>query len=151
MDSEEECAAAVIIIALLSKRKKRRRNRSTWVKPWLGRRTELGVYNTLLRELRVEEEFEYKKFLRMAPENFDELLNLVGVDIQKETTNMHEPIPAEMKLAATLRFLSTGANYADLQHIFRIHKSTLSRIIPEVCDAIYMNLKDRWCIFPSKF
>ena len=50
---------------------------------------------------------------------------------------MRDPIPARVKLAATIRFLSTGANYADLQHVFRIHKSTLSTFIPDVCKAIY--------------
>ena len=51
MDSEEECAVAVLIIAnILKKRKRRgkkRKPRTVWVKPWLTRRNELGVYNTL--------------------------------------------------------------------------------------------------------
>ena len=71
MDSEEEgAAAAAVIITIISKRKKTRKkrlHRTAWVKPWLSRRSELGVYNTLLQELRLEEEFEYKKFLRMVP------------------------------------------------------------------------------------
>ena len=37
------------------------------MKPWLSKRSELGVYNTLLQELRLEGEFEYKKFLKMVP------------------------------------------------------------------------------------
>ena len=35
----------------------------------------------------------------------------------------------------------TGATYADLQYTFRIHKSTLSIIIPGVRDAIYARLE----------
>ena len=77
MDSESECAVAVIIVAAISKKRKRirkKRLRSIWVKPWLGRRNDLGVDNTLLREFRLEDSDEYKKFLRVSPENFDELL-----------------------------------------------------------------------------
>ena len=77
MDSESECAAAVIIVTAISKKRKRirkKRLRSIWVKPWLGRRNDLGVDNTLLREFWLEDSDEYKKFLRMSPENFDDLL-----------------------------------------------------------------------------
>ena len=114
------------------------------MKPWLNRRNELGVYNTLLRELRMEDEGEYKRFLRMIPENFDDLLNLIECDIKKKSTIMRNPIPPNIKLAATLRFLSTGANYAELQHIFAIYQSTISKFIPEVCEAIYTRLKDTY-------
>ena len=32
----------------------------------------------------------------------------------------------------------------DLQHLFRIHKSTLSKFIPEVCESIYNHLKYKY-------
>ena len=54
---------------------------------------------------------------------------------------MCDTIPATVKLAAAIRFLSAGVNYADLQHVFRIHKSALSKSIPDVCEAIYTCLK----------
>ena len=72
MDSEEEAAAAAaVIIAIISKRKKNP-ERDAYIgqqqHPWLSIRSGLGVYNTLfLQELRLEEEFEYKRFLRMVP------------------------------------------------------------------------------------
>ena len=75
-----------------------------WVKPWLKRREERGIYNTLVRELRTEEELEYKKFLRMDPPTFDELLKLIE---PKQITVMRDAIPASLKLAVTIRYLST--------------------------------------------
>ena len=39
-----------------------------------------------LKELRLEEEEEYKTFLRMTPKYFDEHLRLVEFDIQKQNT-----------------------------------------------------------------
>ena len=70
-----------------------------------------------------EDKEEYKKFLRMSPENFDEISRLVTPDIQKKNASFREEIPEKVKLTATIRFLSTGDSY-DLQHLFRVHKST---------------------------
>ena len=88
--------------------------RTVWVKPWLTRKNKLGVDNTLVQEFQLEDEDEYKRFLRMTPDNFNELLKLNETDIQKQNTHLRDGIPAEIKLAAMLRFLATGSNYADL-------------------------------------
>ena len=114
------------------------------VKNGLNRRNELGVYNNLLWELRMEDEREYKKFLRMTLEIFDDLLNLIECEIQKKRTIMRDPIPPDIKLAAILRSLSTGANYAEMQHIYRTHQSIINKFIPKVCQAIYTRLNDAY-------
>ena len=43
---------------------------------------------------------ECTKFLRMPPYLFDEFLQHIETDIQKEDTFMREPIPPKVKLAA---------------------------------------------------
>ena len=86
-----------------------------WVKPSLGRRINLGLYETLAQELRFEDESEYKKLLHMTPQDFEEILGLIEDDITKTKTNMRDSIPANMKLAATIQFLATGDNYTNLQ------------------------------------
>ena len=48
------------------------RKRSIPVTFWLARRETRGIYNNLVRELRLEDEEEYKKLLRMDAEIFDE-------------------------------------------------------------------------------
>ena len=60
MESDEETAAAIVALLLVKKNKKKRK-RSVWVKPWLGRRNNSGLNETLEQELRFEEESEYKK------------------------------------------------------------------------------------------
>ena len=68
MDSEDECFAAAIIVAIISKKQKRqrqKRQRSVW-ELWLTRHNELGVDNTLLEEFRMENDEEFKQFLRMS-------------------------------------------------------------------------------------
>ena len=153
MDVDEDrrvvAAAAVLAIAAAviveeEERVKKRKMRSVWIKPWLLRRNEHGAFDTLLNEFRREDPTEFKQFLRMDPETFDELLAMIDNSIQKQNTVMRESLSPRIKLAVTIRFLATGACYTDLQHLFRIHKSTLSKIIPEVCEAIYTELKDKY-------
>ena len=68
----------------------------------------------------MEAEEEYKQFLRMSPELVDELLILVKPEIEKETTILRDPIPSALKLAATIRYLSTGSNYKPVISHFSI-------------------------------
>nr|CAH7761755.1 unnamed protein product [Callosobruchus chinensis] len=44
----------------------------------------------------------------MSQADFDLLISLFGPRISKQNTNYRECIPAEMRLAITLRFLATG-------------------------------------------
>ena len=80
----------------------------------------------------------------MTAEDFDKILEIIEPDIPKQDTNMRRAVPAKVKLAATLRFLSTGSSYTDLQYQFRIHDSTLSNFVPIACDKIYEKLKDNY-------
>ena len=45
-------------------------------------------------------------------------------------------MPAALKLAVTLRYLATGNSYISLQYGFRVAFNTISKFIPEVCQAI---------------
>ena len=112
------------------------------MKNWLQRRSYLGCFDTLLKELRSEDEAEYKRFLRMTPQIFDELLELVEEDITKENTRFRDAIPASIKLAITIKFLATGMSYSELAYQFRVHKSTIAKFVPEVCEVIYNRLKE---------
>lgn len=121
-----------------------RKRRKVWVKDWVGRRHREGCYAKLLNELRAEEPALYRNFLRMTADQFDNLLVLVSPHIKKQDTNMRRSISAGERLALTLRYLATGDNYQSLQYLFRIPPSTISKIIPEVLDAIYNVLKGEY-------
>lgn len=54
---------------------------------------------------------------------------------------MREPITADERLAVTLKFLSTGNSYASLSESFHISKSSIVHIVPEVCAALWNELK----------
>ena len=80
-----------------------------------------------------------KKILRVTPQNADEILELITI-IQPKQAQICV-IRYHQTLAATLRFLPTGDKYTNLQYQFRVHTSTLSKFLPEVCDTIYKKFK----------
>ena len=96
------------------------------------------------QNLLLEDECNYKNYLQMNLENFEEIFQLIKDDIRKENTKTREPIPPRLKLAATIRFLSMGESYKSLQFQFPIHNSTLSLFVPEVCQAIFNRLKEKY-------
>ena len=70
MSSDEEDVVLVsILYALASKKKKKNKmaNRSKRrTRPWLLKRSNFGVYHTLLKEFRLGNPEEYKNYLRMT-------------------------------------------------------------------------------------
>ena len=51
-------------------------------------------------------------------QDFDKILGLIQDDKIKTNINMRDSIPANMKLAGTIRFLAKGSKYANLQYQF---------------------------------
>lgn len=49
---------------------------------------------------------------------------------------MTEAIPAKIKLEITLGYLATGDSFKSLEFLFRVPKSSISKFIEEVLDAI---------------
>nr|CAI5864826.1 unnamed protein product [Callosobruchus analis] len=78
----------------------------------------------------------------MSHTDFENLLELVTPHIQRQDTNYHDSISPRMRLAITLRFLATGDSYESLMYLFQVSYSTISLIVPEVCEAISSVLKD---------
>ena len=74
----------------------------------------------------------------MTPERFDHLLSLVAPLISKEDTQFRKAISAAERLALTLRFLATGESQISLTFLFRMGKNTVSKILQETCEAIYL-------------
>ena len=90
------------------KRRRKRTTRTTWVKSWITRRNEQGVYNNLIQELGNEDPTGFRWYFRLSKENFEEILALLSHDIAKKNTKMRSSISAGERLSITLRFLATG-------------------------------------------
>lgn len=121
----------------ISKRKKR-----VWTRDWILRRSILGASNNFLREVEIEDENTYKNHLRLNSIQFNHLLELVQPKIQKRDTLMRAALPARLKLQITLRYLASGDSFRSLEALYRVPKSSISKFIPSVLEAIYESLKE---------
>ena len=73
--------ACAVISKYAEKNERKRRRRNTWVKPWIQRRDEKGLYNNLIQEMKMEDRYDYKKYFRMTPECFKVSSFLIFVGI----------------------------------------------------------------------
>lgn len=84
----------------------------------------------------------FNNFVRMSSSDFEELINLIGKKVAKQNTNFRDSISVKDRLAVTLRFLATGDSYQSLMYLAKISITSISRIVPEVCDALSEVLQD---------
>ncbi len=135
----------------VNRRRRRRgqRRRHVWVRPWIGRRREFGLYDQLMVELRNEDQASFKNFMRMSPDMFDELLARVAPRITKQQTWYREPLEPGLKLALTLRHLASGSKYASMKFGWRVPHNTQSLIVREVCQAIIDEYMDEMMSCPT--
>ncbi|XP_068235815.1 putative nuclease HARBI1 [Palaemon carinicauda] len=131
-----------------ARRRRGERRRKNWVRPWIGRRRQFGIYDQLMVELRKEDHASFTNFLRMPPAMFDELLARVGPRIIKQHTFM-DPLEPGMKLALTLRHLASGNKYASMKFGWRVPHNTQSLVVREVCQAIIDEYLDEVLVCPS--
>ncbi|KAJ8968798.1 hypothetical protein NQ314_002107 [Rhamnusium bicolor] len=87
-------------------------------------------------ELLTEDSNSYRNFLRMSSEKFEYLLQQISIHINKKDTVMRQCIPARSKLEVTLRYLAGEETFRSLMYSTRIHETTISRFVPDVCKAI---------------
>ena len=128
--------------------KKRKR---MWTKERFGegQREMKGVYFNLLQELALHDQDEFRRYIRMDNETFLELVRLIKPIIKKQDTVMRQSISPEERLTVTLRYLATGESFRSLSGQFRISDRTISKFVPEVCDAIYQILQTKYMSVPS--
>ena len=69
--------------------------------------------------------------------------------IEKKTTRLRKPISAGERLAINLRFLVTEDAYRSIQYQYRVSHSSISSIVPDVCDAVIEALAGEYMRFPS--
>ena len=139
----------VVQYLMFAEARRPRRRRRFWVRPWLERPPLHGQYERLMVEMTQEDPASFRNFLRMEPAMFRELLVRIGPRLQRKTTFWRQPLDAGLKLAITLRHLATGDSYMSLMYSFRVHSSTISLFVPEVCDAITELLEDEVITKPT--
>lgn len=110
--------------------------RNIWVRDWIARRPQLGLYDRLMVELRNEDPRAFQNFMRMPPAMYDEIVQRLTPALTKETSNWRAPLAPGLKVAITLRHLASGSKYREMQYAWRVPHNTISLVVREVCEAI---------------
>jgi len=74
-----ELALVEVINELIALKRRNRRPKKLWMRSWIERRNQLGISNTLLKELAIEDTSSYLNFLRINEEMFNVLLQKVNI------------------------------------------------------------------------
>ena len=118
---------------------RRRRMRvvwNIWVRDWIARGPQLGLYDRLMVELCHEDPRAFQNFMRMPPAMYDDIVQRLTPALTKETTNWRAPLEPGLKVAITLRHLASGFKYHEMEYAWRVLHNTISLVVREVCEAI---------------
>ena len=72
-NSNRRVLAALLFLDLLNEEEescRKKRKRVKWVRSWLARREDRGIFHVLVRELAVEDETAYRNFFRVDKDQF---------------------------------------------------------------------------------
>jgi hypothetical protein len=114
MEKKRKMIKALLLLDLLSEDDEEQikpRKRIHWVRPWIARREQRGVYHLLVRELALEDETAYRDFFRTTKAQFQFLAHKIACLVGKRDTLMRSSIKADERLAVTLRHLATGETF----------------------------------------
>ena len=142
-DEEEFACAALIVGVYMDDEDKKKINRSKWVQTYSTERDTKGSYGSLFWELSSESAL-FKQYMRIPLPTFQLLMDKIRPYIDRHDTHLLAAIPVRARLEATLLYLITGDHYSHLQIQTWISKASLSSIIPETCEAIYLALKSEY-------
>ena len=106
--------------------------RSIWIKLW----SQNLWHKTMTNHW---DEKDWIKNMRMSYNAFNLLCNTLRPNILKEDTRFRKCIPAEIKFAATLYYLSRASDYRTIANLFGLGRTTVCSIVQTVCKQIVRN------------
>ena len=132
--------------------RRRRKPQNPWILPWILQREERGCYRTLLDELITTDIPGYRNFTRMEPAFFYLIEERITPPphLRKSITNFRKPLEVGLKLAVTLRDLSTEESYTSLQYHWRVGRSTICKFIPQICKSHFERISTRISDVPHR-
>ena len=65
------------------------------------------------------------------------------------TLLFRKPLEVRLKLAVTLRHLSTGESYTSLQYHWRVGRTTICKFVPQVCKVILKEFQQEYLMCPT--
>ena len=130
--------------------RRRRKPQNPWVMPWILQREERGCYRIVLDELITTVIPGNRNFTRMEPAFFNLIEERITPHLRKSITNFWKPLEVGLKLAVTLRHLSTGESYTSLQYHWRVGRTTICKFVPQVCKAILKVFQHEYLMCPTE-
>ncbi|XP_069385141.1 putative nuclease HARBI1 [Paralichthys olivaceus] len=141
MFEEEE----LLILSLLAKRRRKRR----WsVRPPNEDRSVLGEFSVLVKPMRTLDEGMHFSYFGMSAHRFDDLLRRVEPFIRHDRTHS-SPVGVQERLAVTLRLLASGSSQKCVADSYKLGVTTVSRIVSEMCSAIWQALEEDYVSLPK--
>lgn len=130
------------------------KNRQQYMRTWIARREQKGVYHQLVKEFELEDHTAYRDFFRVTRVQFLFLVEKVRPYITKQEQPwpinlVRSTISTDERLAVTLRFLATGESFHSLEYSFRISRQCISTIISETCAALFEVLAPEYFKTPN--
>lgn len=119
------------------------------MRAWILEREQHGHYHQLLPLLRVQDPDTYRYYLRVDHDLFTEILQRITPHIEKQNTNWKKALEPGLRLAITLRFLATGEAYKSLAMNFRVGPNSISKLVPETCEAIIQEYLQETIVCPT--
>ncbi|XP_045778528.1 uncharacterized protein LOC123876345 [Maniola jurtina] len=109
-----------------------------WLRNHIKHRSEHSEYFTFFQ---TADEETFENSYRVSRCTFYELHSLIEPYIRKQDTNYRNSISSRERLAVCLKYLATGQSFTTMGENFRIGLKSVSRIVEEVCDALWNMLQ----------
>ncbi|KAK2511245.1 hypothetical protein Q9233_017118 [Columba guinea] len=92
---------------------------------------------------------EWRENFRLGPATFDFLAGRLRAAIERRDTCMRRAVPAEVRLALTLWRLGACTEYRAVEQQFGVSRSTVCKILRDVCEAVVANLAPAFAAPPA--
>ena len=100
-------------LPVIRQRRRRRYNFRPW--PTWAELEEEDQYRRPMTMHHLDDPMTYRNFIQMPPELYQKLKQRITAEFQRDRTLMKDPVSPGVKLAVTLRHITTGDSYTTLQ------------------------------------
>ena len=92
---------------------------------------------------------DWQTNFRLSKSMFLYLCNELRLEIEKKDTDMRPAISVEKRIAKTLWFMATNADFRTIDHLFGVSKASICNIRKDVCTAMVKVLMSKYIQLPS--